>query len=102
MPNNKINYSEIQSLYELCSEGRDLTEFCKDAGVNYEKFVSWQRRQLWNEKLGKTEDKSNPVMSPIRIIDMPVVSKEPNPEAVRNPIRFIEVKLVYSIHIGKV
>lgn len=101
MPNNKINYSEIQALYELCSEGRGLKEFCKDADVNYDKFVAWQRRQLWNEKLGKTEDKSNPIMSPIQITDMPVEPQETKPEIPQNSIRFIEVRLTGGVSLRK-
>ena len=29
-------------------------QFCAEYGVNYDKFMNWQRHQLWNEKLGKT------------------------------------------------
>ena len=53
MAKEKVNYQEVYDLYQLCSETRDLREFCADYGVNYDKFMNWQRHQLWSEKLGK-------------------------------------------------
>lgn len=50
-------YREVYELYQLCSNSKDLKEFCIDAGVNYNKFREWQRKQLWNEKLGRMEEK---------------------------------------------
>ena len=32
-----------------CSETKDLKEFCSEYGVNYDKFMNWQRHQLWDE-----------------------------------------------------
>ena len=55
MAKEKVNYQEVYDLYQLCSETKDLREFCADYGVNYDKFMNWQRHQLWSEKLGKTE-----------------------------------------------
>ena len=43
-------YREVYELYQLCTNGKDLKEFCIEAGVNYNKFTEWQRKQLWNEK----------------------------------------------------
>ena len=54
MAKEKVNYQEVYDLYQLCSETKDLREFCADYGVNYDKFMNWQRHQLWSEKLGKT------------------------------------------------
>lgn len=53
MAKEKVNYQEVYDLYQLCSETKDLREFCADYGVNYDKFMNWQRHQLWSEKLGK-------------------------------------------------
>ncbi|GAB6865259.1 hypothetical protein JCM10556A_19360 [Bacteroides acidifaciens] len=54
MAKEKVNYQEVYDLYQLCCETKDLREFCADYGVNYDKFMNWQRHQLWSEKLGKT------------------------------------------------
>ena len=51
MAKEKVNYQEVYDLYQLCSETKDLREFCADYGVNYDKFMNWQRHQLWSEKL---------------------------------------------------
>src|SRR5574344_210705 len=80
MSENRINYEEVQRLYELCTQGTDLREFCKDCGVKYDRFLSWQRHQLWNEKLGRTESPSLPRMSSIKITDAPQVSQSPQKE----------------------
>jgi len=64
-------YREVYELYQLCSNGKDLKEFCIDAGVNYNKFTEWQRKQLWNEKLGRMEEKPCPIMSPVTLTAVP-------------------------------
>jgi hypothetical protein len=38
-------FQEVYDLYQLCSNTKDLHEFCKDAGINYKKFMEWQRLQ---------------------------------------------------------
>ena len=43
MAKEKVNYQEVYDLYQLCSEIKDLREFCADYGVNYDKFMNWQR-----------------------------------------------------------
>ena len=35
MAKEKVNYQEVYDLYQLCSETKDLREFCADYGVNY-------------------------------------------------------------------
>ena len=42
MAKEKVNYQEVYDLYQLCSETKDLREFCADYGVNYDKFMNWQ------------------------------------------------------------
>ena len=54
MTKEKVNYQKVYDLYLLCSEAKELLEFCMDYGVYYDKFMNWQWCQLWNEKLGKT------------------------------------------------
>lgn len=34
-----VNYQEVYDLYQFCSETKNLSEFCADYGVNYEKKV---------------------------------------------------------------
>ena len=41
MAKEKVNYQEVYDLYQLCSETKDLREFCTDYGVNYDKFMNW-------------------------------------------------------------
>ena len=42
----KVNYQEVYDLYQLCSETKDLKEFCSKYGVNYDKFMNsnWNLR----------------------------------------------------------
>ena len=40
MPKEKFNYQEVYDLYQLCSETKDLKEFCSKYGVNYDKFMN--------------------------------------------------------------
>ena len=44
----------MYELYQLCSGTKEFREPFADYGVNYDKFMNWQRHQLWSEKLGKT------------------------------------------------
>ena len=71
MPKEKVNYQEVYDLYQLCSETKDLKEFCSEYGVNYDKFMNWQRHQLWDEKLGKTVEVKQPDTAPVQIVDTP-------------------------------
>lgn len=40
MPKEKVNYQEVYGLYQLCSETKDLKEFCSEYGVNYDKLMN--------------------------------------------------------------
>ena len=88
-------YREVYELYQLCSTGKDLKEFCIDAGVNYNKFTEWQRKQLWNEKLGRIEEKQSPVMSPVTLTDIPsITSVEPETlQSLPTVIRYVNLQL---------
>ena len=39
MPKEKVNYQEVYDLYQLCSETKDLKEFCSEYGVNYDSHL---------------------------------------------------------------
>jgi hypothetical protein len=39
MPKEKVNYQEVYDLYQLCSETKDLKEFCSEFGVNYDSHL---------------------------------------------------------------
>ena len=71
MAKEKVNYQEVYDLYQLCSETKDLREFCADYGVNYDKFMNWQRHQLWSEKLGKTVQVEQPKVAKVQITGKP-------------------------------
>ena len=36
MPKEKVNYQDVYDLFQLCSETKDLKEFCSEYGVVYE------------------------------------------------------------------
>ena len=40
MPKEKVNYQDVNDLYQLCSETKNLKEFCSEYGVNYDKFMN--------------------------------------------------------------
>ncbi len=67
MAKEKVNYQEVYDLYQLCSKTKDLRESCADYGVNYDKFMNWQRHQLWNEKLVKTVQVTDTKVAKIHI-----------------------------------
>ena len=73
MAKEKVNYQEVYDLYQLCSETKDLREFCADYGVNYDKFMNWQRHQLWSEKLGKTVQAEQPKVAKVQITGKPYI-----------------------------
>ncbi|RLT81075.1 hypothetical protein D7Y07_05240 [Bacteroides acidifaciens] len=98
MAKEKVNYQEVHDLYQLCSVTKDLREFCADYGVNYDKFMNWQRHQLWSEKLGKTVQVEQPKAAKVQITGKPCNSptvkmevKQPEGEA---PIRWVKLQLV--------
>lgn len=97
MAKEKVNYQEVYDLYQLCSETKDLREFCADYGVNYDKFMNWQRHQLWNEKLGKTVQIEQPKVAKVQISGKPCNSptvklevKQPEGEP---PIKWVKLQL---------
>ena len=71
-------YREVYELYQLCSTDKNLKEFCIVAGVNFNKFIDWQRKQQWNEKLGRIEEVRPPVMFAVTFSDTPNVHSVPS------------------------
>ena len=97
MAKEKVNYQEVYDLYQLCSEMKDLKEFCAEMGVNYDKFMNWQRHRLWDEKLGKSVTKEQPQSAPVRITGTPsgqsTVKMTPVKPAAPEPIKWVKVQL---------
>ena len=97
MAKEKVNYQEVYDLYQLCSETKDLREFCADYGVNYDKFMNWQRHQLWSEKLCKTIQAEQPKVAKVQIAGKPCNSptvklevKQPEDES---PVKWVKLQL---------
>ena len=40
MPKEKVNYLEVYDLYQLCSETKDLKEFCSEYGLQAQRHQS--------------------------------------------------------------
>ncbi len=97
MATEKVNYKEVYDLYQLCSDTKDLREFCADYGVNYDKFKNWLRHPLWSEKLGKTVQIDQTKVAKVQITGKPCNSptvkmavKQPEGEP---PIKWVKRQL---------
>ena len=103
MPKEKVNYQEVYDLYQLCSETKNLKEFCSEYGINYDKFMNWQRHQLWDEKLGKTVEVKQPDTAPIQIVgtpdNQPIVKIQPVKPAVPESIKWVKIQLTSGVNI---
>lgn len=97
MSKEKVNYQEVYDLYQLCSQTKDLREFCMEYGVNYDKFMNWQRHQLWNEKLGKNVQAEQPKVAKVQItgkpFNSPVVKMEVKQPEGEPPLKWVKVQL---------
>lgn len=71
MAKEKVNYQKVYNLYQLRSETKNLREFCADYGVNYDKFMNRQHRQLWSKMLGKTVQVEQPKVAKVQIAGKP-------------------------------
>ena len=67
MPKEKVNYKEVYDLYQLCSETKDLKEFCSEYGVNYDKFMN----SNWNLRYSAI-----PIVVRARFIPHPNIGKK--------------------------
>ena len=103
MPKEKVNYQEVYDLYQLCSETKNLKEFCSEYGVNYDKFMNWQRHQLWDEKLGKTIEVKQPDTAHAQIVGtpdyQPIVKIQPVKPEVPRPIKWVKIQLTSGANI---
>lgn len=97
MSKEKVNYQEVYDLYQLCSQTKDLREFCMEYGVNYAKFMNWQRHQLWNEKLGKSVQVEQPKVAKVQITgkpcNSPVVKMEVKQPGGEPPLKWVKAQL---------
>lgn len=97
MSQEKVNYQEVYDLYQLCSQTKDLREFCMEYGVNYDKFMNWQRHQLWNEKLGKNIQVEHPKVAKVQITgkpcNSPVVKMEVKQPEGEPPLKWVKAQL---------
>lgn len=96
MATSKVTFSEVQSIYELCTSGIDIKDFCAQQGVNYQQFQTWQRKQLWNDKTGKTEEAAPSTLNAVKLTDLPTEMKLTD-----NPIRYILVKLLEGVTVTR-
>lgn len=103
MPKERVNYQEVYDLYQLCGETKDLKEFCSEYGVNYDKFMNWQRHQLWDEKLGKTVEVKQPNTARVQIVvtpsNQPTVKIQPVKPAAPEPIKWVKLQLTSGANI---
>lgn len=103
----KVDFKDVKALYELCSSDVDLKEFCVQQGINYQKYQTWQRKQLWNEKTGRTEEVVPSTLNSVKITDLPVnaVTEENNSKmenhSCNNVIRYIQVKLPEGVTVTR-
>lgn len=96
MAKKKVNYQEVYYHSRLCSKTKDLREFCTDYGINYDKFINWQRH-LVERKLGKIQVGQSPITK-VQIIGKPynsptVKMKVRQPED-KATIRWIKLQLL--------
>ena len=101
-----MTYSDVYAMYRLCNGEKELREFCTECGVDYNHFMQWQRKQLWNDKLGKSVEIKEPVMSAVTITGLPEESKKPDSESrpinsTKAPISFILIKLSDGMSLRK-
>jgi len=85
------NYQQVHDLYELCSDGRSLQEFCRMSGVSYQKYLEWERNQAISDSSRKPKSISEPTVGVVTIPDAP--SFQPAPKSKDYPIRDLNVRL---------
>ena len=54
MTKEKVNYQEVYDLYLLCSETKELREFCADYGVRYEDSSDTSKVYMFMSRNRKT------------------------------------------------
>lgn len=92
------NYQQVHDLYELCSDGRSLQEFCRMSGVSYQKYLEWERSQALFESQKKSQSSSEPTVGIVTIPDAPV-----DPQSSKKndrPIRDLNIRLSNGTYIS--
>lgn len=92
------NYQQVHDLYELCSDGRSLQEFCRMSGVSYQKYLEWERGQVVSESSNQSKSGSEPTVGIVRIPDAP--SDQPLSKKNDRPIRDLNIRLANGTYIS--
>ena len=92
------NYQQVHDLYELCSDGRSLQEFCRMSGVSYQKYLEWERNQALGESQKKLKPAPEPPVGIVTIPDAPSI-EQPSKKQER-PIRDLNVRLANGTYIS--
>ena len=92
------NYQQVHDLYELCSDGRSLQEFCRMSGVSYQKYLEWERNQALVESQKKLKPVSEPPVGIVTIPDAPSI-EQPSKSQDR-PIRDLNVRLANGTYLS--
>ncbi len=91
-------YQQVHDLYELCSDGRSLQEFCRMSEVSYQKYLEWERNQV----LGDSQKKLKPVSEPpVGIVTIPDAPSTEQPSKKQDcPIRDLNVRLANGTYVS--
>ena len=92
------NYQQVHDLYELCSDGRSLQEFCRMSGVSYQKYLEWERNQVVPGSSMNSKSGSEPVVGIVTIPDAP--SDQLSPKKNDRPIRDLNIRLANGTYIS--
>ncbi len=92
------NYQQVHDLYELCSNGTSLQEYCRMSGVSYQKYMEWQRSQDLSAPIKVKKPESDPVMGTVTIPDAPSFQRNSHSEDC--PIRDLSVRLTNGTYIS--
>ena len=99
MSETRTNYKEVYDLYQMYSKGKDLKEFCHEAGVQYSKLMDWQRKYMRLSRQimpSDYEKQSIPcTMVPVTVTGKPDVATkqdgEPDNEELVKSIKLVSV-----------
>ena len=92
------NYQQVHDLYELCSNGTSLEEFCRMSGVSYQKYMEWQRNQALPDTPKKSKTVSEPSVAMVTIPDAPSIQSASKPKEL--PLRDLNVRLANGTYIS--
>ena len=92
------NFQQVHDLYELCSDGRSLQEFCRMSGVSYQKYMEWERNQALSDSAKKSKPAIEPTVAVVTIPDAP--SGQSAPKSNDRPIRDLNIRLANGTYIS--